>query len=661
MKNEYTALLRGFLQHKDWQSLAQLSEMAERITGSGEAIEEISKIHREEVNNFVNGHDGAAGQKLVEQVLTALSPLTRASGSNQQVRVNHLELENAILRKISTNLRRAQRVAQLGYWDWDLETGDWHGSEQLAEILAVDELPGNSHEDYLQFVHPDDRDSLKKLVHNSLGRGSEYQASYRIIKSDGEPRYVEEFGDVILGDDGKAQHVTAVVHDDTERRRAEEQSILLKYHDPVTELPNNDYFLGHLQHTMAMAERDGRTLTTMVIDLDNFWEVKDLLGQETSDSILKEIGQRISALVGEEGMVAYMGSEEFAILAPSDFAADQAARLARDVLNVLSLPFAETGRDIHLTASMGIANYPTDANTPAVLLQRAKISVYRAKADGGNRFEFFNEEMADTVMEHSAIRRAMRPALKNGEFTLHYQPKIDLASGNLAGLEALIRWNSDELGAVSPGKFIPLAEQTPFIQSLGDWILETACNQYRSWQEMGFSPPPVAVNIAGPQLRPELLELIERTLLKTEMDTRALHLELTENSLVQNIDGAVELLEGLKKLGLTLSIDDFGTGYSSLSYLQRFPVDVLKIDQSFVRDIDENSGSIAIVRATIAMAHSLDLEIVAEGVETRSHLDTLKDMGCNQVQGFFISRPAPAEEISTFFDPDWNLWNTLDC
>jgi EAL domain-containing protein (putative c-di-GMP-specific phosphodiesterase class I) len=359
-------------------------------------------------------------------------------------------------------------------------------------------------------------------------------------------------------------------------------------------------------------------------------------------------------------MVAYMGSEEFAVLTPHDFTADQAARLAQDILSVLALPFANTGRDIHLTASMGIANYPTDANTPSVLQQRAKISVYRAKADGGNRYEFFNEEMADAVMEHSAIRRAMRPALNNDEFALHYQPKIDLVSGKLAGLEALIRWDSSELGSVSPGKFIPLAEQTPFIQSLGDWILESACSQYRAWQELGFVPPPIAVNIAGPQLRPELLEMIERTLIKTRMDTRALHLELTENSLVQNIDTAVDLLNGLKKLGLSLSIDDFGTGYSSLSYLQRFPVDVLKVDQSFVRDIEESEGSVAIVRATIAMAHSMNLGIVAEGVETRRHLEILQDMGCDQIQGYLVSRPRPAEEITGFFDPDWNLSTALE-
>jgi len=437
--------------------------------------------------------------------------------------------------------------------------------------------------------------------------------------------------------------------DVTERRRAEDDLQFIANHDALTQLPNRSLFARCLDGALARARRRDSKLSILFIDLDRFKNINDTLGHESGDRLLGEVAARLRHCLRETDTVARLGGDEFVVLAEDVHGSVPAVPLAQRILEALAQPHVLDGRECHVTASIGIANYPEDGSDTASLLKHADIAMYRAKEKGKNAFEFYTPQLNIHTVERLALEASLRHAIERDELVLHYQPKLDLATRRIVGVEALIRWQHPDLGFVPPGAFIPLAEETGLVVPIGEWVLRTACNQAQRWIAEGLAPLRVAVNISARQfVRDDLPLCIDQVLQATGMDADLLEIELTESMTMTHVDRAIEVMAALKLRRIHLAIDDFGTGYSSLGYLKRFPIDSVKIDRSFVRDLPHAPRDCGLAQAAIAMAHALGLRAVAEGVETEEQLAFLQHHGCDEVQGFYFARPMPAADIVGF-------------
>jgi diguanylate cyclase (GGDEF)-like protein len=441
---------------------------------------------------------------------------------------------------------------------------------------------------------------------------------------------------------GKPRGAIGASLDVTERKRAEEQVRSLAYRDPLTTLPNRLLFQDRLAVAVAQAHRHRRPLAVVFLDLDRFKVINDSLGHSVGDRLIREVSTRLRTCLREGDTVARLGGDEFTLLLPDIGQAVDAAKVTAKVLDLLRLPFDIEGRELFVTASAGISLYPDDGSDAEALLKHADTAMYRAKELGRDNYQLYTPAMSATALERLALESSLRKALAQEELVLYYQPVFD-RTGQVHGFEALLRWRHPELGLVPPAEFIPLAEVTGLILPMGPWVLRSACAQAWIWQERypGLS---VAVNLSPRQFQePGLVGHVTDALADTGLDPRLLELEITETNAMQNAPTAIQTLRELKALGVRLSIDDFGTGYSSLSYLRRFPIDTLKIDQSFIHDIGADPDAAAIASAVIALAHTLKLDVVAEGVETREQLEFLAASGCDRMQGYLLSPPVPAE------------------
>jgi diguanylate cyclase (GGDEF)-like protein len=417
-------------------------------------------------------------------------------------------------------------------------------------------------------------------------------------------------------------------------------------HDALTGLPNRLLFSDRLTRSMAEARRHKQMLAVMFLDLDGFKLVNDTLGHDGGDLLLRKVAERLTGCLREVDTVARMGGDEFTIILEDIKQAQDAAKVARKVLDALSKAFVLRGRELTVTASMGISLYPADGNDVETLVRQADNAMYRAKEQGRNTYHLYSDALSVAAVEQMTLVNGLRNALDRDEFVLHYQPRVDIRTGEILGAEALVRWRHPDLGLVPPSQFIGLAEETGLIVPMSEWVMRTACAQNKEWQDAGLPPIGIAVNISTRQFQHKgLRKTVEKVLRETGLDSNYLDLELTESTLMQNPDLALQLLCKLKAMGVRVSIDDFGTGYSSLSYLKRFPIDAVKIDQSFVRDITSNPDDAAIAGAIVAMAHSLKLKVIAEGVETLEQLAFLRSLNCDEMQGYFVSRPVPSEEF----------------
>ena len=455
--------------------------------------------------------------------------------------------------------------------------------------------------------------------------------------------------DTIRDGDGHISHYVAVFSDISERKASEERIRYLAQHDALTGLPNRFTLAVHLEHALARAERSGEQIGLMFIDLDNFKTINDTLGHHIGDLVLCEVARRITAAVRKSDIVARIGGDEFVVVLESGKMPGDAGTVAQKIIDRLSDPIPVDGNDLHTTPSIGIGIYPEDGHTIDVLMKNADVAMYHAKSAGRNNFQFYAEHMNTAAAIRMQMESRLRAAMQNDEFSLHFQPQVALPDGRIAGCEALIRWQNAELGSVSPNSFIPLAEEIGLIVPLGEWVLRTACRTAKAWLDAGIEFGVMAVNISPQQFRqrnfPQRVELI---LAETGLPPQYLELEITESTIMETAEVAVAMLMRLKNLGLSLSVDDFGTGYSSLAYLKRFPIERLKIDRSFISDLENDPSDAAIATAVIALAHSLALKVVAEGVETQWQSDFLQGLGCDSVQGYFYSRPAPADAAAEF-------------
>ncbi len=444
----------------------------------------------------------------------------------------------------------------------------------------------------------------------------------------------------------------------------------LAFYDSLTNLPNRRLFGDRLQQAVESARRNSHLMGILFIDIDNFKRINDSFGHSIGDKLLRTVasqlvtclrrGDSVSRELDDESIsVARLGGDEFTVLLTRLGKAEDAARIAKRIIDAVSVPFLIGVEEVVVTPSIGIAVFPYDGEGVEDLVKNADTAMFHAKENGKNSYQFYTNSMSATAFERLSMENALRKGLANGEFEMYYQPKIDLVSNQAVGLEALARWNHPEMGLVLPADFIPLAEETGLIVPLGEWVLHTVCSQMRSWCSAGLKPLRVAVNLSACQFRQTMLrQLVKRMLHETGVAPELLEIELTESVIMDDIQTSSTLLRELKKMGVHISMDDFGTGYSSLSLLKRLPLDTLKIDRSFVRDITKDADDAAIVDAVISLAHSLRLRVIAEGVETSEQLEFLRNRGCDEVQGYLYSRPLPVAGVEKWlreFNPDYHV------
>jgi len=462
----------------------------------------------------------------------------------------------------------------------------------------------------------------------------------------------EEFAALLTSipvNDSKARCLGMITtcEDISYRKVAEEKIHQLAYYDIVTGLPNRGMFLERLHQTLSQAQRDKDKVNLIFLDLDNFKDINDTQGHDIGDKLLRSVAERLSACVRDSDVLARLGGDEFVVVCPSASAQESVAVVIQRIMAIFKTPFEIEGRQIFTSASIGIAVYPDDSMDASTLFRCADTAMYQAKNDGRAQFRFFSAELNQKIVQRVALESSLRRGLEREEFFLHYQPLWDLKTSKMVGVEVLLRWQSSEYGLMPPSSFISLLEDSGLINSVGEWVLRTACVQMREWTRTEHHELKMAVNVSGKQLKhPDFFEMLTTVIQETGVDPTNLELEFTESVIMENVEKTVELFRKIKGMGIRLSIDDFGTGYSSLNYLKHFPVDRIKIDRSFVIDVNRNESDAAIIEAIVSMAQSLSLRVIAEGVENSDQLDSLSRLGCDEVQGFYLAMPMLAEALS---------------
>lgn len=571
------------------------------------------------------------------------------------------------LRASQLRLDKAQRIAKLGNWEWMLDSDQLIWSTECSNILQSEKL-GDDLSCFLNSVHEDDRGHVAGILERARADSDKFNFEFRTNKTNEEDnvRIIH-----VEAEPETATHMVGTIQDITERTNAEEQIHNLAYYDLVTGLPNRAHLYDMIALAQKRAEKQSSKFALLFLDLDHFKQVNDTLGHNAGDLLLRQVSSRLKQAIRKRPslknvkeaetskanteVIARLGGDEFVVLVDFVERIEDVAYVARRICKTLSKSFNIDGNEVRITTTIGISLFPDDGSTADKLLKHADVAMYHAKEQGRNGYQFYSQSIHQLALERFSLERDLRKTLEADGFHLEYQPKVALKSGEVTGLEALVRWNHPERGNVSPADFIPLAEETGLIVPLGEWVLKTACEQMVKWIDAGIPPCIMAVNCSAIQLvRTDMASVIKEALQTTGLNPAYLEIELTESLLMQNVEEGINILQALKDLGLYVSIDDFGTGFSSLSYLKRLPVDKLKIDQSFIKDLTTDPGDAAIVTSMITLAHNLDLTVIAEGVENPEQLGFLRAERCDEIQGYLVSRPMPADAFA-----DW-MENRLD-
>jgi PAS domain S-box-containing protein len=585
-------------------------------------------------------------------------------------------------------LSKAQRIARLGSWEWDIAARWVKLSEECFAIAGLPQQDDGLADWFVwSRVVEDERARIEMLFREALAGNGQMNFECRLARPTGQVRVVQIEGEIDRDEAGRAKAVHGVIQDITERKQAEDQIRQLANYDSLTGLPNRRFFRDQFQAALERARTSGSAVGVLFIDLDRFKQINDTLGHQVGDQLLREVAKRLHqcvrendtvargaeatgalrsgrppsigsatrslaagshaapAVTGSSNSVARLGGDEFTILL-SDLAEPGAIEsVAQRLLETMRKPFAFSGHELFVTASMGVATYPVDGGDVDTLLRKADIAMYAVKDSGRNGVMRFSNAMNTATAERWRLETALHRALEREELVMYYQPKVNVIDGTIVGAEALMRWKrGGEL--VPPGEFITVAEESGLIVPITEWAVREVCKQMVAWAEEGVPPMPVSINISGRHIqRANLVEPVQAALSGFRLDARLLELELTETVLMQNLGHALPLLQALKELGVAISVDDFGTGYSSLSYLKKLPIDTLKIDRSFVRELETSGDNAAIVAAIIAMSKSLKLRVVAEGVETQGQMTRLFDQGCQLMQGFLFSPAVPGSDF----------------
>ncbi|MCP5158269.1 MAG: EAL domain-containing protein [Gammaproteobacteria bacterium] len=580
-----------------------------------------------------------------------------------EYRVRYLLRASAAMTRLHESERRlttAQRIARLGYWDWHQGQDFLYLSREVCEMLGLDpQAPEVPFRIIIDHVYEKDKNILNRWL-KEVWRGEESRAiSHRLVDASGNVRYVQQQVEIALDASGNPSHLYGTLQDITELRRAEERIWQLAFTDSLTRLPNRELFKDRLDTALKLARRRRCQLALLFLDLDNFKRINDTLGHGVGDLLLQATAERLRLSVrandsvsrseaeGQDESIARLGGDEFTVLLPEIQRCADAAIVAERIQASLSQPLTLAGHEVFITPSIGIAVFPQDGVDSETLIKNADMAMYFAKQQGRNLYRFYDTTLNEAAHKRLIMENQLRKAIERNELALCYQPQLDLLSGRICGVEALIRWTSDLLGVVSPLEFIPLAEETGLVISIGEWVLCTACRQAKAWQIAGVGPIRIAVNISALQfVQPYFVERVAQILKETGLEPAVLELEITESLLMKDPDGVSRTLRTLKSLGVQLTIGDFGTGYSNLSHLKELPLDRLKINRVFVGEINLEPSNAAIATAVIAMAESMGLRVIADGVENEAQLHFLKTKRCNEIQGYYLSWPLPAAEIT---------------
>ena len=531
-------------------------------------------------------------------------------------------------------------------WDTMFYVVDWNpAAERIFGYSKAEAMGRHAKELLFDSVKPHAAQTLASLL--SGCDGSRIRSENRT--KDGSVIFCDWYNTQLVDNDGRIIGIASLVQDATEQKLTSERLSYLAYFDDLTGLPNRTLFKDRLSQAFREADRKTHEVAVIFLDIDHFKGVNDSLGHEAGNLLLQATARRLQGCFGTIDTVARFGADEFAVILAEVAHTDDVTRVARNVVDKFKESIDILGNEFFVTFGMGIALYPVHGADVDTILRNANSAMCSAKAMGSNNYQFYSAAMTERATRHLALQTGLRHALDKHELLLHYQPQIECASGRIIGVEALVRWQHPDQGIISPAQFIPVAEETGLILPLGEWVLRTACLQAKAWQEQGLPPMRMAVNLSprqfkGPQFARRVIEILD----ETGLEARYLELEITESALIDGLDAVNAVLQDFKQAGILISLDDFGTGYSSLSYLKRFPIDKIKIDQSFVRDVLTDVSDASLVRAVIAMARALRLTVIAEGVETQGQCDFLRTDGCDELQGYHIARPMPAEQILEF-------------
>jgi diguanylate cyclase (GGDEF)-like protein/PAS domain S-box-containing protein len=552
-------------------------------------------------------------------------------------------------KEVAERYRATFDNAPVGIMHTDVETDTiLHANPKLCDMLGhtPDELLGMTTD---QILEPECRgtDRLHYREQMLNGEIGTFSSERKFLRKDGSPVWVNRNVSLVRDAAGTPLYFIRIIEDISDRREAEDRLKHLAHYDALTGLPNRVLFHDRLRQALAQARRNNWVAAVLFIDLDRFKNVNDTLGHSAGDRLLKQVSERLAACVRSGDTVGRLGGDEFAIALTNISSPGDASVVAQKVRAALGGAFPLGGTEVFVTSSIGITLFPTDSEDLDVLIRNADTAMYRAKDLGRNNYQFYTPEMNAHALEKLSLENSLRRALERNEFLLYYQPKVSLATGEVTGVEALLRWLHPEIGLVAPAEFMPMLEETGLIVPTGEWVIRAACAQLTAWRQTGVKPVSIAVNLSARQFQArDLGASIARILDEEGVEHGLLEFEITESSLVNNTEEAAQTLAFLNTLGVRVAIDDFGTGYSSLSYLKRFPLDALKIDGSFVRDITTDADDAAITRAIITMAHHLELSVIAEGVETEDQLNFLTANGCDQIQGYYFSFPLSAVECT---------------
>ncbi len=575
------------------------------------------------------------------------------------------------LRSSQNLLDHAQRIAQLGHWEWDRVANQTRWSKGCANLLPLQEATSDNAVMALQnLIHVDDWDNVLHCFGSAVEESRQYHVEFRVVLSDSDDKVFRMQAEPQCDSQGECVTMLGTLQDITERHNTQQQIHDLAYYDHVTGLPNRALLYDRLTTTLGRSIRYSKMFAVLFLDLDRFKQVNDTLGHDAGDDLLTQVSQRLSACVRESDQVARtqseedpanrhtiarLGGDEFVVLLSQINKPDDAARAAKRIAKRIAESYEILGSVVNISTTIGISVYPADGDDAEKLLKNADIAMYHAKKKGCNRFQFYSEDIQRKAQERFEMEQALRKSIDDQDFRLVYQPKVSASTGNVCGVEALVRWDHPTAGPILPYEFITLAEETELIIPLGEWIMEAACKQTKIWQQMGFDNLQVAVNCSSIQLmKADIPKLLNCVLSRTNLDPKFLEIELTESLLLDDAERGIQILENLQAIGIMTAIDDFGTGFSSMSYLRRMPVSKLKIDQSFVREIGSNKSDEAIVSAILTLAKNLDLTVVAEGVETQAQLDFLIEHGCDEIQGYLISKPLEVDVFEQWLkDQPW--------
>jgi len=610
--------------------------------------------------NTVKANSSKIEKELKESYEELSAVYEELAASEEELRQQFEELQQSqeALRKSEERYKIAVDGANDGIWDWDLENDVSYISEKWAKMLGFDNMEVEGHyEKWGRLIHPDDfanvRNTLKK---HFKGLTPYYECEYRLRKKDGEYIWILSRGKALKDANGKLIRMAGSHTDITERKRTEEIIYNMAFYDALTGLPNRTQFLSRLNDELLRAADMKSSGALFYIDIDNFKSINDTLGHSFGDIFLIKVAEKLSSFVSNDTQVARFGGDEFIILLPDISSIDEVANFADRLIKGFRGSWHINGHDLFPTISVGVTIYPKDGDDIGELLKNADMAMYKAKEMGKNNYQFYEPSILERITERLEMEKSLHHAIINDEFILDYQPQFDIKKNKIVGLEALIRWLHPTKGLIPPSTFISLAEETGLINDIGRWVIETACRDVKALHNKGFEGLTISINISSVQLQKEgFVDMVKDILERTGLEPQYLELEITESVMINNFDVNNSILSNLKELGIKISLDDFGTGYSSLNYIKRMPLSTLKIDKSFIDDIENDPTQKCIIETIINLAHKIGMDVTAEGVESIEQLKYLKELCCDRIQGFFVSRPEPAEKLVAMLEDCDNL------